>query len=150
MRRAVLKIIFMVFAAPAAGIGALAHAADAEREKQVDGMRVYLGVLPSELLGPKAVAPGEHRGVPKGRGYHHVLIALFDVKTGLLIFTVRRSVTGHRGSSLWYTGDKLDRLGAVVLEKFAPALAEDVRGDVLRYAEAVKVERDRQTAGIVK
>jgi hypothetical protein len=76
--------------------------------------------------------------------------SLFDVKTGLLLFTVRRSVSGHRGSNLWYTGDKLDRLGAIVLEKYAPALAEDVRGDVLRYADAVKVERDRQTAAIVK
>jgi hypothetical protein len=75
--------------------------------------------------------------------------SMFDVKTGLLLFTVRRSVTGRRGSNLWYQGDKLDRLEAQVVEKFAPTLGEDVRGDVLRYAEAVRVEEDRRRLGVL-
>jgi len=76
--------------------------------------------------------------------------SLFDVKTGLLLFTVRRSVTGRRGSNLWYVGEKLDRLEAQVTDKYAPTLGEDVRADVLRFAEAVKVENDRHAVGILQ
>jgi len=75
---------------------------------------------------------------------------MFDVKTGLLLFTVRRSVTGRRGSNLWYVGEKLDRLEAQVTDKYAPTLGEDVRADVLRFAEAVKVENDRHAVGILQ
>jgi hypothetical protein len=75
--------------------------------------------------------------------------SLFDVKTGLLMFTVRRSVTGRRGSNLWYQGDKLARLEAQVTDKFAPTLGEDVRADILRFADAVKVENDRRAVGVL-
>jgi len=140
MRRAVLKMIFMVFAAPVAGIGALVHAADAEREKQVDGMRVYLGVLPSELLGPKSVAPGEHRGVPKGRGYHHVLIALFDLTTGERITDVEVSA---RVEDVGRTVSNEKRLEAMLIARavtFGNFFAMPGRDP---YSIHVKIDRHR-------
>jgi len=91
MKQTVLRTMLLLLAATVGGASAFARADDAAREKQVDGMRVYLGVLPSELLGPKSVKQGEHGGVPKGRGYHHILIALFHTKTGERITDVEVS-----------------------------------------------------------
>src|SRR5262245_2740111 len=54
---------------------------------------------------------------------------LFDVKTGLLLFTARRDVQGSRGSNLWYNDQKLDALAAEVARRAAPELARDVRSD---------------------
>jgi hypothetical protein len=62
--------------------------------------------------------------------------SLFDVKTGLLLFTVRRDVHASRGSNLWYTDDKLDELAGDVAARAAPELARDVRGDVTGVATA--------------
>jgi len=70
--------------------------------------------------------------------------SLFDVKTGLLLFTVRRAVHGDRGSNLWYTDRKLDELAGHVTLRAAPELASDVRGDVGRFTEAVEVENRRR------
>lgn len=58
--------------------------------------------------------------------------SLFDVKTGLLLFTVRRSVSGTRSSNLWQTDRKLEAMRQKVTTRFAPELATDVRGDVAR------------------
>ena len=81
MRRTALKAIAAAVVAVACGAG-VARAEDSPRERQVDGMTVYLGVLPSELLAANALEADRHGGIPKGPGYHHVLIALFDSKTG--------------------------------------------------------------------
>lgn len=70
--------------------------------------------------------------------------SLFDVKTGLLLFTVRRAVHGDRGSNLWYTGRKLEELAGSVATRVAPELAGDVRGDVGRFTDAVEVENRRR------
>jgi hypothetical protein len=74
--------------------------------------------------------------------------SLLDVKTGLLLFTVRRNVNARRSSNLWYTGSKLEALQARVATRFAPELASDVRGDVARFAEAVRAENDRKAAAL--
>jgi hypothetical protein len=58
--------------------------------------------------------------------------SLFDVKTGLLLFTVRRSVAVTRKSNLFYTGTKLEKMQDQLAVRFAPELAADVRGDVAR------------------
>jgi len=58
--------------------------------------------------------------------------SLFDVKTGLLLFTVRRAVGVTRSSTLFYTGTKLEDMQAKLAARFAPELAADVRGDVAR------------------
>ena len=81
MRRRVLKGLAGALAVAASGLAPPAHSADFQREQRVGPMTVYLGVLPSELIS-LTLKEGEHGGVPRGRGWHHVLIALFDTKTG--------------------------------------------------------------------
>lgn len=51
----------------------------------VDGVTIYLAVLPAEML--LSFPPGSeetrmHGGVPRGRHIHHVQVALFDSRTG--------------------------------------------------------------------
>jgi rhombotail lipoprotein len=70
--------------------------------------------------------------------------SLFDVKTGLLLFTVRRAVIASRSSNLWHTDHKLAELQADVATKFAPTLGEDFRHDMVRFADAAKVENERR------
>jgi hypothetical protein len=81
MRRRLLKGLAGALAVAASGLAPQAHSADFEREQRVGPMTVYLGVLRSELIS-LSLKEGEHGGVPRGRGWHHVLIALFDTKTG--------------------------------------------------------------------
>ncbi len=78
----------------------------------------------------------------------HVEASVFDVKTGLLLFTVRRAVEADRQANVWYPDDKLDALAATLVRRFAPELAGDVRADVARFAEAAKVERARRVAAV--
>ncbi|GAV20629.1 hypothetical protein MMIC_P1601 [Mariprofundus micogutta] len=58
----------------------LAMAADSERHKRVNGMDVYLGVIPSQLISRNH----SNMHAPRALGYHeyHVIVALFDSKTG--------------------------------------------------------------------
>jgi hypothetical protein len=79
------------------------------------------------------------------RGYSEA--SLFDVKTGLLLFTVRRGLFASRDSSLWYRADKLRRLQARAAARAAPELAREVRMALLRLAEAAELERKRRHAG---
>jgi hypothetical protein len=69
--------------------------------------------------------------------------SLFDVKTGLLLFTVRRSVAARRDSNVWYPDRKLEVMQAGLARRFAPELAKDVRADVARFADAAKAEKTR-------
>jgi hypothetical protein len=85
------------------------------------------------------VMPGQRHEV-----YGFIEASLFDVKTGLLLFTTRRSVSGSRNSNVWYQDHKLDQLRAVLLAKFAPSLADDVKADLYRFADAALVENRRR------
>lgn len=63
----------------------------------VDGITIYLGVVPAEMiLGEYSQGSAErkmHNGVPRGRGAHHVMIALFNAKTGKRITDATVAVT---------------------------------------------------------
>lgn len=50
----------------------------AETRKVANGIEIYLGVLPAQMLGTHQV---EHPG-KETKGSHHVLIAVFEAKTG--------------------------------------------------------------------
>ena len=70
-----------------AGLSMLGSASStaAEYQKSMAGLSVYLGVLPSELVlghSPEHPEKQMHGGVPRGKGWHHVLIALVDTETG--------------------------------------------------------------------
>ncbi len=79
-------IAFLVTASAAAA------AADSERHQRVDGMDVYLGVMPSQMTMDH---PGMH-SMERGMSHrYHVLVALFDSGTGKRITdaTVKATVS---------------------------------------------------------
>ncbi len=68
----------------------LAIAADAERHQQVDGMNIYLGVIPAQLTQEH---PGMHSGGADKKHRYHVLVALFDIKSGKRITDAKIKAT---------------------------------------------------------
>ena len=77
LQRFATAILSLVLSATAAG-------AATEYEKHADGLAVYLGVLPAQLLrGPSnGHLATMHGGLPPGSGSHHVVIAVYDERTG--------------------------------------------------------------------
>lgn len=62
-----------------------AMAAESGGYQVVGGVKVYLDVLPSEMLKDRVKAGPEatmHGGPPGGEHAHHVVVALFDARTG--------------------------------------------------------------------
>jgi hypothetical protein len=80
--------------------------------------------------------PGETLAV---HGY--VEASLFDVKTGLLLYTVRRPVSAMRDSNLWHTDDKLAALDRKIALTAAPGLAAEVRHATEDLGRAAALER---------
>ena len=78
--------------------------ADLPRNKQtVGGMTIELGVMPAERVTGHATAPGEpnamHGGTPPNGSSNHIVVALFDAKTGARITDAQiRAGVGKR----WY------------------------------------------------
>ncbi len=66
----------------------LVMAGDSERHLQVDGMNVYLGVIPAQLTAEKM----HNNATPKEHNYH-VLIAAFDSKSGARITDAKLKAT---------------------------------------------------------
>jgi hypothetical protein len=62
-----------------------AGAADVSSHKVADGVAVYLGLLPAEILlgHPKGHHEREmHGGVPAGENHYHLTVGLFDAASG--------------------------------------------------------------------
>jgi hypothetical protein len=91
-----------------------------------------------------AFLPGQRHAA-----YGYTEASMFDVKTGLLLFTTRRSVLGERRSNLWHEDDKLAALAARLAVSQADELAADVRSDLGRFVAAVEIEAAQRarTAG---
>ncbi len=97
---------YRIFVALVVAIGALvaacSHNTDLPRNTQtVDGMTIELGVLPAELIQGHRTAPGDpnalHGGTPPNSSSHHLVVALFDAKTGTRITDARiRAGVGNR------------------------------------------------------
>ena len=68
---------------------------------------------------------------------------MFDVKTGLLMFTTRRAIMASKRANEWRTDDKLAQLASNAVAKFAPDLAQDFLLDVRRFANAAIAENER-------
>lgn len=79
--------------------------------------------------------PGQHQVA-----YGYLEATMFDVKTGLLMFTTRRAVAASQTANEWHTDDKLDHLAATTAIKYAPDLATDFLVDVRRFADAAVAE----------
>lgn len=73
------------------------HAADDGQHKVVDGLSVYVGVLPAEMLlgHPRGHHEREmHGGVPAGANRYHVVVALFDAASGKRVTDAKVKVGG--------------------------------------------------------
>jgi hypothetical protein len=64
--------------------------------------------------------------------FGYIEATMFDVKTGLLMFTTRRSVMASARANEWRTEDKLAQLASNTVAKFSPDLARDFLLDVRR------------------
>lgn len=67
--------LFMMFATT------LAMAGHAERHQTVDGLSVYFGVIPAQLIGGHG-SMHSTRGMKHGKYTYHILIAVFDDNSG--------------------------------------------------------------------
>lgn len=76
----------------------------------------------------------------------YVEASVFDVKTGLLLFTKRRRVNARRRSNVWHQSDKLENLQARLATKVGKDLAADIRRGMFEYSAAVRVENDELAA----
>jgi len=76
--------------------------------------------------------------------FGYVEASMFDVKTGVLMFTSRRSVYGSRSSNNWHGHDKAAKLEARLLGRYTPDLADDVDTDLHRYSRAAEIENARK------
>ena len=62
-----------------------AFAAETGQVARVNGIDVFYGVIPAEILRGHPADHAErrmHGGVPRGSGQHHLIVSLFDVKSG--------------------------------------------------------------------
>ena len=66
-------------------------------EQTIDGVTIYLGVVPAALVQGHSTTLGDprslHGGTPEGMGSHHVMVALFDAATGARITDARVSAS---------------------------------------------------------
>ncbi|HEU0033699.1 MAG TPA: hypothetical protein VFQ53_23895 [Kofleriaceae bacterium] len=88
--------------------------------------------------------PGQQQEV-----YGYIEASMFDVKTGLLMFTTRRAITAAQRTNRWNTTAKLDQLLATATTKYAPALATDVLADLHQFAAAAVAENAQRGADTV-
>lgn len=67
----------------------------------VNGMTIDIGVIPAELVQGHSIEPGDpkalHGGTPKDSSSHHLIVALYDAKTGARIADARiKAGVGNR------------------------------------------------------
>ncbi len=86
--------------------------------------------------------PGKRQEV-----YGYTEVSMFDVKTGLLMFTTRRAITASQTTNQWHQSAKIDQLAANAVAKFAPELALDALADLRRFASAAEAENLRRRGG---
>jgi len=77
----------------------VAVAAEDANYKTAGGMAAYLGVVPAELVkgpGPHSAERPMHGRIPKGQHEYHIVVAIFDARTGARISdaTVSAKISG--------------------------------------------------------
>src|SRR5665648_1163295 len=95
--QALLMFLFLsLLSIPSATPVDAARVATSEMQT-VGNITIYLGLLPADMIrGQTQDHPVDtmHGGVPSGSGEYHILVALFDAKTGL-IGSIRRECVDH-------------------------------------------------------
>jgi hypothetical protein len=81
--------------------------------------------------------------------FGYIEATMFDVKTGLLMFTTRRSVFATDTSNEWRDADKLAQLASNTVAKYSPDLAQDFLLDVRRFANAAIAENGKRGDSLV-
>ncbi len=132
MRRTVWTVALLVGALVAAGCGP--RNASLPRDTQtVDGMTIYVGVIPAELVRGHSIEPSDpkalHGATPKDSSSHHLVVALFDAKTGVWISDARiKAGIGDRSynheSDKWLEPMQID--GTITYSNFFLMQGEDV------------------------
>jgi hypothetical protein len=85
MKRVTSCLLHSLLAASLFLFAAAAAAADSNLHKVVNGVSIYLGVFPAEMIlgQPRPRAEAQmHGGVPAGEHRYHVTVALFDNAAG--------------------------------------------------------------------
>jgi rhombotail lipoprotein len=76
--------------------------------------------------------------------YGYIEASMFDVKTGLLMFTTRRSIQAEQTTNQWNKDVKLAKLASYATSKFAGDLATDLLVDLRRFAAAAIAENHQR------
>lgn len=96
MTRRLLGWLLPLVPALLLGTAGIASADDISKHKIVDGVEIYFGVLPAEVIGEYSADHIEremHGGVPSGAHRDHLVVALFDAATGERIGDARVEAT---------------------------------------------------------
>jgi hypothetical protein len=97
--REALAIAFAILCLVVLPWDRVAVAAEVPAFKTADGLTVYIGVMPAEIVKGHPSGHTEqtmHGGVPKGSDEYHVVTALFDAATGARVSdaTVTAQISG--------------------------------------------------------
>lgn len=79
------SVLFGLLVAISGALPMTSYAADNSRHQVVDGVDIYLGIFPAEMILGHSEPHTEaemHGGVPAGEHRYHVTVALFDAVTG--------------------------------------------------------------------
>ena len=111
------------------------------REVLAQGDRLDAWAIGYATLVGALFLPGKHQEV-----YGYIEASMFDVKTGLLMFTTRRAITASQQTNEWHTDVKREQLAARAVSRFSPELALDVLADLRRFASAAVAENAHRGA----
>ncbi len=133
-------IVFVVLAL----VASIASAATSEYEKHADGLAVYLGVLPAQLIrGPSdGHLATMHGGPPSSGGSHHLVVAIYDERTGKTLdyATVEATVVPL---GMGATRRALERMKIADTVSYGNFFPMDVPGP---YVIRVAIRREGQSA----
>lgn len=76
----------------------------------------------------------------------YIEASMFDVKTGLLMFTARERVRRSRRHNPWHTDDKLAEMQRRIALDTASEMAREIRTGIHAYQAAVAAEEQRRSS----
>lgn len=99
MRKFTLLVLFLAVVAGTGAIAAPAVQTESRGRQTSDGLTVYIGVMPAEVLKGHPV----HGGTPAASNEYHLVVAIFDAVTGARItdVTVTATVFGPGNTELY-------------------------------------------------